>query len=94
LSPDQNTLRIDGVGAAPTRAEQMWLSRPVYETLPFYYMALGLIALLAGLYVNYWYWPVICIFVGLGSLVAGLIVWLKRRDYRSNRADLDQPNRL
>ena len=60
---------------------------PIYETLPFYYMAVGVIALLAGLYVNYWHWPVICILVGLGSLLAGLVVWLKRRDHRSRRVD-------
>jgi predicted MFS family arabinose efflux permease len=74
----------------------MWLAKPVYESLPFYYMALGLGALLGGLYVNYWYWPLICIGVGLSSLLAGLVVWLKRRDYRSSRSrlDFDQVDRL
>ena len=74
----------------------MWLSKPVYESLPFYYMTLGVTALLAGLYVNYWYWPVICIGVGLGSLLLGLVVWLKRRDYRASRSrvDFDRVNRL
>jgi hypothetical protein len=61
----------------------MWLSRPLYEALPFYYVALGLIALVARLYVTYWYWPLICTVVGIGSLVAGLVVWLKRRDHRA-----------
>jgi ribose/xylose/arabinose/galactoside ABC-type transport system permease subunit len=74
----------------------MWLAKPVYESLPFYYMAVGVIALVAGLYVNYWYWPVICVTVGLASLLAGLVVWLKRRDYRASRSrlDFDQANRL
>ena len=67
----------------------MWLAKPVYESLPFYYMAVGVIALLAGLYVNYWYWPVICVIVGLGSLLTGLVLWLKRRDYRASRSRLD-----
>jgi hypothetical protein len=61
----------------------MWLSRPLYEALPFYYVALGLIALVARLYVTYWYWPLICTVVGIGSLIAGLVVWLKRRDHRA-----------
>jgi len=61
----------------------MWLSRPLYEALPFYYVALGLISLVARLYVTYWYWPLICTVVGIGSLVAGLVVWLKRRDHRA-----------
>jgi hypothetical protein len=60
----------------------MWLSKPLYEALPIYYVAIGLIALVARLYVNYWYWPVICTVVGIGSLLAGGFVWLKRRDHR------------
>jgi hypothetical protein len=61
----------------------MWLSKPLYEFLPFYYVAIGLIALIARLYVNYWYWPEICTVLGIGGLVAGFVVWLKRRDYRA-----------
>jgi hypothetical protein len=61
----------------------MWLSKPLYEALPYYYVALGLLALFARLYVNYWYWPAICTIVGIGSLVAGAVVWIRRRDYRS-----------
>jgi hypothetical protein len=60
----------------------MWLARPIYEALPFYYVAVGLVALLARLYVTYWYWPAICTVVGLASLLAGGAVWLKRRDHR------------
>ncbi len=51
-------------------------------------MAVGSVALIAALYVNYWYWPVICMVVGLVSLLAGLVVWLKRRDYRASRSRL------
>lgn len=61
----------------------MWLSKPVYEALPYYYIALGLLALLARLYVTYWHWPLICTIVGIGSLAAGAFVWIKRRDNRS-----------
>jgi hypothetical protein len=61
----------------------MWLAKPLYEALPFYYVAIGLIALLARLYVNYWYWPVICTVVGISGLVAGSVVWLKRREHRA-----------
>jgi hypothetical protein len=52
----------------------MWLSKPVYEALPYYYVALGATALLARLYVDYWYWPLICAVVGVGSLAAGVFV--------------------
>ena len=61
----------------------MWLSKPVYEALPYYYGGLGLVALAARLYVDYWDWPLICTVVGVGSLVAGVVVWLKRREHRS-----------
>jgi hypothetical protein len=63
----------------------MWLSKPLYEALPIYYVVIGMIALLARLYVNYWYWPLICTVVGISSLLAGAIVWLKRRDHRTGR---------
>ncbi len=61
----------------------MWLPKPLYEALPYYYVGLGLAALAARLYVDYWHWPLICTIVGIGSLAAGAFVWLKRRDNRS-----------
>ncbi|HJR69661.1 MAG TPA: hypothetical protein VKA43_06440 [Gammaproteobacteria bacterium] len=63
----------------------MWLSKPVYEALPYYYVAIGVIALLAQLYVDYWYWPAICTVVGLASLAAGAFVFIRRRDHRPPR---------
>ena len=64
----------------------MWLFKPMYEFVPYFYLAAGFISLLASLYVNYWYWPAICTGVGMGCLVVGLVVWLKRRDYRQSRS--------
>ena len=61
----------------------MRLPKPLYEALPYYYVVLGLVALAARLYVDYWYWPLICAIVGVGSLAAGAFVWLKRRNHRS-----------
>lgn len=61
----------------------MRLPKPLYEALPYYYVVLGLVALIARLYVDYWYWPLICTIVGVGSLAAGGFVWLKRRKYRA-----------
>jgi hypothetical protein len=60
----------------------MWVSRPVYESLPYFYIVAGALTLAASMYLSHWYWPTICFFVGLGSLVGGLVVLLKRRDYR------------
>lgn len=67
----------------------MWLSKPIYEGLPYYYMALGLAALLTAFLAARWYLPEICSAVGVVSLVAGLVIWLKRRDYRASRSRLD-----
>ena len=64
----------------------MWLSKPLYEALPYYYIGIGVAALIASLYVNYWYWPLICTVVGVVGLVVGLVVLLKRRDYRRSRS--------
>jgi len=60
----------------------MWVSKPIYESLPFFYLIVGAVILAASMYLNHWYWPTICFSVGLACLVGGLIVLLKRRDYR------------
>lgn len=60
----------------------MWVSKPIYESLPYFYLLVGAITLCASMYVNHWYWPTICFVMGLGCLVAGLVVLLKRRDAR------------
>ena len=62
----------------------MWVAKPIYESLPYLYLLMGAFALGASLYLNYWYWQEICFVVGLGCLVAGLVVLLKRRDHRVN----------
>lgn len=60
----------------------MWVSKPIYESLPYFYVAAGIISLLASMYLNHWYWPTICLTVGICTLVGGLVLFLKRRDHR------------
>ena len=60
----------------------MWVSKPIYESLPYFYLAAGIISLLASMYLNHWYWPTICFVVGISTLVGGLVLFLKRRDSR------------
>jgi predicted MFS family arabinose efflux permease len=60
----------------------MWVAKPIYEGLPYFYLLVGAIALGASMYVNHWHWPTICFVMGLLCLVAGLVVLLKRRDAR------------
>jgi Flp pilus assembly protein TadB len=62
----------------------MWVSKPIYEGLPYFYLLVGVLALAASMYLSHWYWPTICFVLGLLGLVAGLVVLLKRRDSRTN----------
>jgi Flp pilus assembly protein TadB len=72
----------------------MWLSKPIYEAVPYFYLVAGLCALLASLYLNYWYWPTIGLIVGFACIIGGLVIWLRRRDFRHNRPapDTDDPD--
>ncbi len=61
----------------------MWVSKPIYEGLPYFYLVVGIVTLAASMYVNHWYWPTISFVTGLFCLVAGLVILLKRRDARA-----------
>ena len=67
---------------AGEEVDAMWVSRPIYESLPYLYLLVGALSLGASMYNNYWYWPEICFVTGVLCLVTGLVVLLKRRDYR------------
>ena len=60
----------------------MRLSRPVYESLPYVYMGLGAGALVFSYYWRVPVWSDVVVGVGLLCLVCGLMLVLKRRDYR------------
>ena len=62
----------------------MWIAKPIYESLPYFYLVVGVLCLASSMYVNHWYWPTICFVTGVVCLVAGLVVLLKRRDARSS----------
>jgi len=62
------------------------LSRPLYEGLPWIYVAAGLAAL-AGSYVCPWRTLSLTIGVlGFLGVLAGVVVLLRRRDYRELRS--------
>jgi hypothetical protein len=65
---------------------RIWLSKPVYETLPYFYIAAGVGCLIASLYLDYWYWPVVCLIAGIACLIIGLMIFLKRRDFRVGKS--------
>jgi hypothetical protein len=66
----------------------MWIPRPLYEAIPYAYIAAGALLLVAAFGVEQgprgW-----MLAAGAGGLVAGLVIWLRRRDYRSNQAEYD-----
>ena len=63
---------------------RIWLSKPFYESLPFIYLLAGAGLLTGSLYLDYWYWPTICLVCGVICLILGLLVLLRRRDFRSD----------
>ena len=67
----------------------MWISRPVYELLPYLYMLLGAGLLGAAWLVQLQVWPSIFLAVGALSLMGGLVLWLRRKDYRTKQAEYD-----
>jgi predicted MFS family arabinose efflux permease len=60
----------------------MRLSKPVYESLPYAYMGLGAGALVFSFYLRSSGWSDAIVAIGLLALVGGLVLVLKRRDYR------------
>jgi Flp pilus assembly protein TadB len=61
---------------------RFWLSKPLYEAVPYLYLIAGLAALIASLYLDYWIWPTIGLVVGFACIIGGLVILLRRRDFR------------
>lgn len=60
----------------------MRLSKPVYESIPWVYMGFGAGALVTSFFLRASLWSDVMIVVGLLALIAGLVLTLRRRDYR------------
>jgi ribose/xylose/arabinose/galactoside ABC-type transport system permease subunit len=67
----------------------MWISRPLYELLPYLYMLLGAGLLAAAYLIHLRMWPSVFLTLGALSLMAGLVLWLRRKDYRAKQAEYD-----
>ena len=65
----------------------MWLARPVYEFLPYLYMLVGLGLLSAAWFVEMATLPSVFLVVGVLSMMAGVVLWLRRRDYRTRQSE-------
>jgi membrane associated rhomboid family serine protease len=70
-------------------------SRPVYEGLPWLYIICGLAALLGSyLLASHGLLSPTLGLAGLLSVVGGIVVLLRRRDYRALRAQYADPDSL
>jgi hypothetical protein len=67
----------------------MWISRPLYELLPYLYMLAGAGLLVAAWLVQLRVWPSIFLAIGALSLMGGLVLWLRRKDYRTTQSEYD-----
>jgi len=65
----------------------MWLARPIYEFLPYLYMLVGIALLGAAWFIEMSTLPSVFMVVGVLSLMAGLVLWLRRRDYRTRQSE-------
>jgi hypothetical protein len=75
--------------------ERRHLSRPVYEGLPWAYMAFGVLALAASyLLAAHGVLSSAAGLLGLAALLYGIVVYLRRRDYRALRSEYSNPDSL
>lgn len=65
----------------------MWIARPLYELIPYLYMIVGLLLLGAAWLITTDLLPGIFLVVGSLSLMAGIVLWLRRKDYRTTQAE-------
>jgi hypothetical protein len=64
----------------------LWLAKPFYEALPYLYMVVGLLLLGGSWLASRPPWPTLLLAAGCLSLLGGLVIWLRRRDYRATQA--------
>jgi hypothetical protein len=66
----------------------MWLPRPIYESIPYAGIGIGLGCVATAFWVERS--PRSALFVlGMVLVTVGALLWMKRRDYRSTQSDYD-----
>ena len=60
-------------------SRKIWLPKALYNLIPYFYLAAGVLALLATVYINAWFWvlPHYLLFAG-GCLHLGVLVYRRR----------------
>ena len=69
-------------------------SRPVYEGLPWFYVACGVAALVGSYLLPSGVLGLLIGLVGLLALLGGFVILLRRRDYRQMRSQYADPDAL
>ena len=65
------------------------LSRPVYEGLPWFYLACGIAACVGSYFLPSGVLSFLVGLAGLAAVLGGFVILLRRRDYRQLRAQYD-----
>ena len=73
-----------------TRTEKQRLSRPLYEGLPWIYVAGGAVALAGSYFCPYRGLSITISLLGLLAVLGGVVILLRRRDYRAMRSEYGQ----
>lgn len=63
------------------------LSRPLYEALPYLYITAGIAAAAGSYFIARHPWSDILLVLAVFCVLGGLVVLLKRRDYRAKRGE-------
>ena len=66
----------------------MWIPRPLYEAIPYVLMVAGAVALVSAFLVEQAPHGLLMLAGGLG-LTLGLVLWMRRRDYRATQSEYD-----
>ena len=68
-------------------ARKIWLPKVVYDTLPYFYLASGILAFLATLYVSAWFWivPHYMLF-SAACIHLGFVILRRRAKSRESRS--------